>query len=360
MIKTFIIAEAGVNHNGSIKMALELVDAAAASGADAVKFQTFRADNLVTESAPKANYQLDNTNHAESQYSMLKALELSKDHHEQLMAHAKHKQIQFLSTPFDLESLSLLTQTFNLPIIKFASGEITNSPMLLAAARTQKPIILSTGMATLGDVEMALSVLAFGYLNRTNHKPSMTDFINAYRSVEGQEILQTKITLLHCTTEYPVPFAEINLKALDTLNKAFNLPVGYSDHSQGIEIAIAAVARGAVVIEKHFTLDNTLPGPDHKASLEPHELTAMVSGIRHVEQALGNGIKIPTPAEFNNRAIARKSLVALKDIAPGEIFTAENIGLKRPGSGISGLFYYEWLGRVSPAKFQQNELITEL
>jgi N-acetylneuraminate synthase len=360
MSKTFIIAEAGVNHNGSMEMALELINTAAASGADAVKFQTFRADNLVTESAPKANYQLDNTNQAESQYKMLKALELSKADHEQLLAHAQQKKIQFLSTPFDLDSLALLNDTFNLPLIKFASGEITNAPMLLAAARTQKPVIMSTGMANLGDIEMALSVLAFGYLNNNETRPSLHQFLDAFRSLEGQKKLAEKVTLLHCTTEYPVPFSEVNLKVLDTLKAAFNLPVGYSDHTKGIEISIAAVARGATVIEKHFTLNNNLPGPDHKASLEPQELASMVSGIRHVEMALGHGQKIPTPAEYVNRAIARKSLVALTNIAAGEIFTEANLGLKRPGSGVSGIYYWEWLGKVAATSYQPNELITDL
>ncbi|MES2218869.1 MAG: N-acetylneuraminate synthase [Pseudomonadota bacterium] len=360
MSKTFIIAEAGVNHNGSMEMAMELINTAVTSGADAVKFQTFRADSLVTESAPKANYQLDNTNQAESQYKMLKALELSKADHDKLMAHAAQKKIQFLSTPFDLESLSLLTKTFNLPIIKIASGEITNSPMLLAVARTQKPVIVSTGMANLGDIEMALSVLAFGYLDNREARPSLQQFMDAYRSTAGQKKLYEKVTLLHCTTEYPVPFAEVNLKVLDTLKAAFNLPVGYSDHTQGIEIAIAAVARGATVIEKHFTLNKNLPGPDHKASLEPQELASMVSSIRHVEAALGHGQKIPTPAEYINRAIARKSLVALKNIAAGEVFTEANLGLKRPGSGVSGIYYWEWLGKVSATSYQPNELITDL
>jgi N-acetylneuraminate synthase len=360
MSKTFIIAEAGVNHNGSMDMAMELINTAVASGADAVKFQTFRADNLVTESAPKANYQLDNTNQAESQYKMLKALELSKADHELLMAHARLKKIQFLSTPFDLESLALLNDTFNLPLIKFASGEITNAPMLLAAARTLKPIIMSTGMANLGDIEMALSVLAFGYLNKSETRPSLQQFMDAFRSDEGQKKLAEKVTLLHCTTEYPVKFSEVNLKVLDTMKAAFNLPVGYSDHTQGIEVAIAAVARGATVIEKHFTLNKNLPGPDHKASLEPQELAQMISGIRNVEAALGHGQKIPTPAEYVNRAIARKSLVALTAIAAGEVFTEANLGLKRPGSGVSGIYYWEWLGKTAATSYKPNELITEL
>jgi N-acetylneuraminate synthase len=357
MKKTFIIAEAGVNHNGSLELARQLVEVAAKSGADAVKFQTFRADTLVTESAPKAKYQIEQTSDAGSQYGMLKALELSEEYHIALIRHAKENNILFLSTPFDLDSAALLTDKFNLPIMKVASGEITNSPLLLQLARTGKPIILSSGMSTLGDIEMALSVLAVGYLQPEITQPTLQDLMDAFRSEEGQAILQEKVSLLHCTTDYPVSYTEVNLKAMDTMRRAFNLPVGYSDHTQGIEIAIAAVARGATLIEKHFTLDRNLPGPDHQASLEPQELNAMVSAIRHVEQALGHGQKLPTSAEYPNRAIARKSLVALKNISAGEVFTTENLGLKRPGSGIPAVSYWEWLGKVSTTEYQQNDLI---
>ena len=360
MSKTFIIAEAGVNHNGSMEMATALIDTAAMSGADAVKFQTFRAENLVTQTAPKANYQLESTGDDESQFMMLKALELTEAHHAQLIQHAHSKKIQFLSTPFDLDSLSLLTDKFDLPLIKLGSGELTNSPILLAIARTGKPVILSTGMANLGDIEMALSVLAFGYLNNKETKPSMSQFIDAYRSDEGQQILKEKVTLLHCTTEYPAPYIEVNLKAIDTLRTAFNLPTGYSDHTPGIEIAIAAVARGATVIEKHFTLNRNLPGPDHQASLEPQELKMMVSAIRHVELAIGHGQKIPMPSEYVNRQIARKSLVALKNIAKGDVFSEDNLGLKRPGSGIPGIYYWEWLGKVSLNNYEQNDMILDI
>jgi N-acetylneuraminate synthase len=357
---TFIIAEAGVNHNGSLEMAKGLIDAAVKSGADAVKFQTFRAENLVTDAAPKANYQMEQTDQSESQFSMLKKLELSYEDHIQLMDYAAEKKIQFLSTPFDMESLTLLTQTFDLPLIKIASGEITNSPLLLAAARTGKPVIVSTGMASLGEIEIALNVLAFGYLKYKTLQPTLLQLMDAYRSEQGQEMLRAKVTLLHCTTEYPAPYSEVNLKAIDTMKMAFNLPVGYSDHTTGIEVAIAAVARGATVIEKHFTLDQNLVGPDHKASLEPHELTAMVTAIRHVEMALGHGQKLPSATEFLNRAIARKSLVALKPIAAGDIFNEENLGLKRPGSGIPATDFWQWLGKASLNNYQQNDLIAEL
>jgi N-acetylneuraminate synthase len=360
MKNTFIIAEAGVNHNGSIKMAKALIDVAKDSGADAIKFQTFRAENLVTQAAPKANYQIQQTSEAESQFTMLKKLELTYDNHIELIDYAAKENIQFLSTPFDLESLELLTKKLNIPIIKIASGEITNSPLLLASARSQKPIILSTGMANLSDVEMALNVLAFGYLNYAETKPSSQQLTDAYRSPEGQAALQKNVTLLHCTTEYPAPYAEVNLKAIDTLRQSFNLPVGYSDHTAGVEVSIAAVARGATVIEKHFTLDKNLPGPDHQASLEPHELLILVQSIRHVEAALGNGQKIPSPAEYLNRVIARKSLVALTEIVAGEMFTESNLGLKRPGSGIPATQYWEWLGKSSLNAYQENDLIAEL
>ena len=357
--KTFIIAEAGVNHNGDLAMALQLIDVAASSGADAVKFQTFQAASLVTESAPKAQYQLANTNNADSQFHMLQALELAPAAHETLIRHAAQRNIQFLSTPFDLVSLQLLSDTLNLPRLKFASGEITNAPLLLTAARSDKPIILSTGMATLSDIEMALAILAFGYLDKVTLKPTMAQFWDAYRAPAGQAALAEKISLLHCTTDYPAAFGDVNLRVLDTLSSAFGLPVGYSDHTQGIAIAIAAVARGASIIEKHFTLDQSLPGPDHKASLNPQELTAMVSGIRNVEKALGSARKIPTAAEWGNRAVARKSIITAKSILAGERFTENNLTLKRPGTGVSGIYYYDWLGEAAPRDYQANEIITD-
>ena len=291
MTRTYIIAEAGVNHNGSLHLAKKLIDVAAASGADAIKFQTFQADKLLTFTAPKADYQIIATPKAESQYEMIKNLELSLEDHALLVDYCRNKKIQFLSTPFDVESVDLLAKTFDLPFLKLASGEITNAPLLFQLARTGKPILLSTGMSTLGDIEFALSVLALGYLNNKETKPSYHHLIDAYRSQEGQQVLKKNVTLLHCTTEYPAPFAEVNLKVLQTLRSAFHLPVGYSDHTKGIEIAIAAVALGAIVIEKHFTLDRTFPGPDHQSSLEPDELAAMVKTIRHVEMAMGEGYK---------------------------------------------------------------------
>jgi N-acetylneuraminate synthase len=352
---TYIIAEAGVNHNGSLDMAKKLVEVAAEAGADAVKFQTFKADALVSRSAPKAEYQTKTTDADESQHEMIRKLELDEHAHETLMEHSKVCGIEFLSTPFDLESVDLLTGRFDISCIKIPSGDITNAPLLLKIAKTGKPVILSTGMSILGEIEDALGVLIFGYLG--NSEPSIAAFRAAYCSSEGLSVLQKKVTLLHCTTEYPVPLEDVNLKVMDTLRSSFGLPVGYSDHTEGIAVPIAAVARGAVVIEKHFTLDRTLPGPDHKASLEPIELKQMVSAIRVVEQALGSGRKYPTPSELKNMSIARKSMVAAVTISAGEPFTPENITVKRPGNGLSPMRYWELLSRKSGRDFSADEAV---
>ena len=354
--RSYIIAEAGVNHNGSIDMAKELIDVAAGAGADAVKFQTFRADRLVTGSAPKAAYQARTTDAAESQLEMIRKLELDEEAHRILIDHCRERGIQFLSTPFDLESVDLLAYNFDLPRLKLPSGEITNAPLLLKAAQTGKPLMLSTGMSTLGEIEAALGVLAFGY-TRSGTAPSLAAFREAYCSASSQEALREKVVLLHCTTEYPAPFAEVNLLAMDALGAAFGLPVGYSDHTEGIAVTIAAAARGAVVIEKHFTLDRNLPGPDHRASLEPDELGRMVESIRQVEAALGSGLKLPAASELKNVPIARKSLVAAKEIKKGEIFTPENLGVKRPGSGMSPMRYWEFLGRPAGRDHRPDEVI---
>lgn len=353
---TYIIAEAGVNHNGSLEMAKKLVEVAAESGADAVKFQTFKADKLVSRLAPKAEYQTKTTDVDESQHEMIRKLELDEHAHETLIEHCKVCGIEFLSTPFDLESVDLLAGRFDLPCIKIPSGDITNAPLLLKIAQTGKPVILSTGMSTLGEIEDALGVLALGYLS--NSTPSIAAFRTAYCSCEGQAILQDKVTLLHCTTEYPAPLEDVNLKVMDTLRSAFGLPVGYSDHTEGITVPITAVARGAVIIEKHFTLDRTLPGPDHTASLEPGELKHMVSAIRVVEQALGSGRKHPTPSELKNMRVARKSLVASCTITAGEPFTAENLAAKRPGNGLSPMQYWDSIGMIAQRAFDKDELIT--
>jgi N-acetylneuraminate synthase len=355
--RVYIIAEAGVNHNGSLEMAKQLIEVAAEAGVDAVKFQTFKAENLVSKDAPKAGYQQKMTSSEETQYEMLKKLELSEEFHDVLVKCCQQCGVQFLSTPFDEHSLELLTQKFNLQYIKVPSGEITNAPFLLKIAGTGKSVILSTGMSTLGEVENALKVLAFGYTNENSNFPSLLDFEQAYVSEQGQEALKEKVILLHCTTEYPAPLSEVNLRAMDTLHNAFSLSVGYSDHTEGIAVSVAAVARGAVIIEKHFTLNRDLPGPDHKASLEPEELKNMVRSIRQIEVALGNPVKLPTVSEVNNKQIARKSLVAIKGIKKGEVFSTDNIGVKRPGNGISPFYYWEWLGKVADKEYSMEEKI---
>jgi N-acetylneuraminate synthase len=354
--KIFIIAEVGVNHNGSLDRALQLVDAAADAGADAVKFQTFKAENLVSQSAPKARYQMLTTEAQESQFAMLKKLELDENAHTTLIRHCKERGIAFLSTPFDLDSLAMLTQRFGISLLKLSSGDITNAPLLVQSARSGKPIILSTGMSSLGEIERALGVLAFGYING-NATPSLAAFEHAYRSDEGRRVLQEKVTLLHCTTEYPAPFDEVNLNAMATMRTAFGVEVGYSDHTVGIAIPVAAAALGACVIEKHFTLDRTLPGPDHKASLEPRELMQMVRAVREVELALGSSIKLPTASELQNRIIARKSIVASRPIHKGELFSLENITCKRPGGGVDPIEYWNWLGQVALRDYAEDELV---
>lgn len=330
--RTLIIAEAGVNHNGDLGLARQLIDVAAEAGADLVKFQTFSANRLVTHSAKKADYQAQTTDSNESQYEMLRRLELSAEMHSDLIAHCATRNIGFFSTGFDVESVDLLV-SFGQNHFKIPSGEITNLPYLRHISRFGKAVILSTGMATLGEIEAAIDVIEQAGTPRAN------------------------ITVLHCTTEYPTPMAEVNLRAMQSIHTAFGVAVGYSDHTPGIEVAIAAVAMGASVIEKHFTLDRNLPGPDHKASLEPDELKAMVAAIRNIEIALGDGIKRLTPSEARNRPIVRKSLVASQTIKAGEAFSAENITAKRPGTGISPMRWDEIMGRTAPRDFVADELI---
>jgi N-acetylneuraminate synthase len=352
----YIVAEAGVNHNGSLESAMKLVKIAADSGADAVKFQTFKAENVVTRVAAKAEYQIANTGDLESQHEMLRKLELDQAAHLGLIQHCNALGIEFLSTPFDLDSLELLARKCDLSRIKISSGDITNAPLLLGAARIGKPVFLSTGSSTLGEIETALGILAFGY-SETDEQPSLPAFEKAYGDPKGQKALQDKVTLLHCTTEYPAPFNDVNLRAMVTLEKAFALPVGYSDHTSGIAIPIAAVAMGAAVIEKHFTLDRNLPGPDHKASLEPYELKQMVRSIRDVELAFGSPLKRPVALELKNRPVVRKSLVAARDIVKGEAFTQENLAVKRPGGGISPTRYWELLGEMAVRDFSKDEKV---
>lgn len=334
MNKTFIIAEAGVNHNGSLELAKRLVDVAVDAGVDAVKFQTFKTDKLVSRGTQKAEYQKQTTSADESQYEMIKKLELDENAHRELIRHCKDKKIIFLSTPFDHDSIDLLNN-FGMPIFKIPSGEITNLPYLRHIGRLGKEVILSTGMADLGEIEDALGVLM------------------------QTGVPKVRITVLHATTEYPCPINEVNLRAMQTIGAAFGIKVGYSDHTQGIEVPIAAVAMGACVIEKHFTLDRNLPGPDHKASLEPVELKAMVAAIRNVEIALGDGIKCLTPSEARNKPVARKSLVASQTIKAGEVFSEQNITTKRPGTGISPMRWDEIIGRTALRDFAADELIEQ-
>ena len=332
MSKVFIIAEAGVNHNGSIDLAKKLIDVAVDAAADAVKFQTFNADRLVSKSVQKADYQKQTTSTDESQYDMIKKLELDEGAHRVLIGYCKDRDIMFLSTPFDHDSIDLLN-SFQMPIFKIPSGEITNLPYLRYIGGLGKEVILSTGMAKLDEVLSALEVL-----------------IKAGTSKE-------KITVLHATTEYPCPIGEVNLRAMQTIKAAFCVRVGYSDHTQGIEVPIAAVAMGACVIEKHFTLDRNMEGPDHKASLEPDELKAMVRSIRHIEQALGDGVKCPSESELKNISVVRKSILASRFIKIGETFSDNNLIVKRPGNGISPMRWDEIVGQKATRNFSEDELI---
>ena len=356
--KIIVIAEAGVNHNGSLELAKQLIDAAAQTGADAVKFQTFHTERVMLPDAPKATYQKENTAQGESQYQMVKKYELDETEHYILKEYAKMQEITFISTAFDMESLDFLL-SLGVPLLKIASGEITNAPLLLKAARSGKKVLLSVGMADLGEIEEALGVLAFGYLEHTgkNEIPCRSAFRQAYYSDIGQTILSQHVCLLHCTTEYPAPFVEANLRVLQTLRQCFALPVGYSDHTTGIAVSLAAAALGASVVEKHLTLDRSLPGPDHKASLEPLEFTQMVRGIRQVEQSLGSPVKRPSPSELKNRKIARKSIVSACPIEQGEHYTEQNLAVKRPQSGRSPMEYFDLLVETADRSYRENEVI---
>jgi len=326
----FIIAEAGVNHNGDVKLAKKMINIAKSAGADAVKFQTFKAESLVSKVAQKADYQKQATATDESQLEMLKKLELSFGDFKDLKKYCEEKEILFLSTPFDLDSIDFL-ESLEMPIYKVPSGEITNLPYLMKIASTGKPVIMSTGMSDLDEVGLALEVL------RDNGAGT--------------------ITLLHCNSQYPTPFEDANIKAMQTLKERFGVAVGYSDHTLGIEAPIVAVALGATVIEKHFTLDKSMEGPDHKASLDPQELKAMVTSIRNIELALGDGIKRPSRSETSNKEVARKSIVATRNIVKGEIFTEDNLTIKRPGNGISPMKWFEVLGMSAERDFFEDELI---
>ncbi len=331
-MSVFIIAEAGVNHNGSIDLAKKLINEASDAGADAVKFQTFKAENLVSKSAQKADYQKETTDREESQFEMIKKLELDIDTHEELIAYCQMKNILFLSTPFDHESINLLDE-LELEVFKIPSGEITNLPYLRHIGSLGKRVILSTGMADIGEIEDALDILTEAGTKKEN------------------------ITVLHANTMYPTPMEDVNLRAMVTVGNTFDTAYGYSDHTLGIEVPIAAVAMGASVIEKHFTLDREMEGPDHRASLEPDELAAMVTAIRNIELALGSGIKKPSPSEMPNMAVARKSIIAKREIKAGEMLTEENLSIRRPGSGISPMRWNEIVGTPARKDYGEDELI---
>lgn len=400
--RVFIIAEAGVNHNGDMERALALVDAAADAGADAVKFQTFKAERLVAGDAPKADYQKRQTDAAETQFEMLRKLELDVPSHERLLARCRERGIEFLSTPFDLESVDLLT-ALGVHRFKVPSGEITNLPLLERIAATGRPVLLSTGMSTLGDIEAALGIFERVWRERVwlsqagdasgdagqggawgaqpwgrrawGRQPwgrvSTAATASAVTAPDASDpaspadtaytacAMRGHVTVLHCNTQYPTPFADVNLRAMQTIRHAFpGVEVGFSDHTLGIAIPLAAAAMGATVVEKHFTLDRALPGPDHAASLEPDELRAMVEGIRAISLALGDGRKAPTPSESPNLPIVRKSIVAARPIAAGETFTTDNLTVKRPGTGLSPMRWHEVLGRTAPRSFDTDEQIT--
>jgi N,N'-diacetyllegionaminate synthase len=333
-MSVIVIAEAGVNHNGDIEIAKSLVDVAVDAKADIVKFQTFSAERQVTKNASKAAYQKETTARDETQYSMLKKLELSIDMHEELIAYCKRRHIEFLSTGFDIQSVDLL-QSLGQRLFKIPSGEITNYPYLKHIGELRKPVILSTGMSNLNEIKSALDIL------------------------EKTGLPKNVITVLHCTTSYPAPMIDVNLKAMQTIHKEFDVAVGYSDHTLGIEIPIAAVALGASIIEKHFTLDRNLYGPDHKSSLEPKELKEMVKAIRNIELALGDGVKQMMPSEKSNREIVRKSLVAIKQIKSGDVFSLDNVAAKRPGTGISPMNWDQIVGKKSKRNYLVDDLITD-
>lgn len=331
-MSVFIIAEAGVNHNGSMETAKKLIDVAADAGADAVKFQTFKAGRLVTGTAAKATYQIENTGTNEPQIEMLKRLELSLAMHKELMSYCKGKNIMFMSTPFDEESADILDE-LGMGIFKIPSGEITNKPLVQHVAGKTKPIILSTGMSYLGEVEKAI-----GWIKEVNR--------------------QNPLTLLHCVSNYPAVVEDVNLSAMRTMSIAFGLPVGYSDHTMGVEVPVAAVAMGAQIIEKHFTLNKNMEGPDHKASLEPDELQTMVNMIRNVEKATGDGIKKPSQREEETRVLIRRSLVAARDMKKGDIIDRQSIAIKRPGHGIAPEFMEQVLNRAAKKDLKKDSILT--
>lgn len=355
MHNVYVIAEAGVNHNGDLEIARRLVDCAADAGADAVKFQTFDAKKLATRAAPKANYQQRTTDNAESQLDMLHKLELPHEWHWELRERARSRSIQFLSTAFDSGSLEFLEE-LDMPFYKVPSGELTNGPLLWQFARKRRPLVVSTGMATMSEVEQALAVIAHA-LSVDAEPADVTDLWRGWSNPAWRAKLQGRVTLLHCTSQYPTPMHEVNLQAMDTL-KAFDLPVGYSDHTEGILIPIAAVARGATVIEKHFTLDRTMQGPDHKASLEPAELALMVRQIRELQVALGDGAKCPQPSEWNTRQAARQQVVAARDVVAGTVLAREDLTTARSGSGVPAMALWGLVGTTAGNNVAAGDMLT--
>ncbi|MCB0742535.1 MAG: N-acetylneuraminate synthase [Ignavibacteriae bacterium] len=352
-----IIAEAGVNHNGDINLAKELVAAAAEAGADIVKFQTFKAENLVTKSAEKANYQKDTSGSDETQFEMLKKLELDENMYHEIINVCRKNNIQFLSTAFDKVSLDFLVNNIGLKTLKIPSGEITNGPFIHDHAKTNAKLILSTGMATLGEIEDALAVIAHGYCIPETKISSLENCYKVLISPEGRKSIEENVSLLHCTSSYPAPAESVNLNAMDTLKNAFNLNTGYSDHTLGITASIAAVAKGASIIEKHFTLDKNMKRPDHKASLNPNELNEMVNAIREVSKMLGDGRKLPDINEIDTKKVARKSILAAKRINTGETLNLENMTIKRPGLGISPMEWWSLQNSIAHKDYSEDDFI---
>lgn len=357
--KIFIIAEAGVNHNGSKKKMFKMIDIASKAGADAIKFQTFKALNLTTLKAKKADYQKKTTQRNESHFEMLKKLELSEKDHFKLNEYCKNKNIKFLSTAFDFESLTFLNNKIKLDTFKISSGELNNFPLLIEFGRTKKKIILSTGMGTLNEIDKAISYIAVGNIlgKKKFDKNILKNELSKLTKKKRFETIKNKVSILHCTTNYPAKNYELNLNVINTISEKFNLPVGYSDHSMGFYASLAASALGAKIIEKHFTISRKLKGPDHNASLEPNELLSLIKNIRNIELSLGNGIKKPTLSELRNIKTVRKSLVAKTNIKKNEIFSEKNLIIKRPGIGISPSKYWQYIGKKSKKNFKRDSLI---
>jgi len=354
---TFIIAEAGVNHNGSVRLAKKMIDQACVAGVDAIKFQSFKTEQLVNKNAPKAEYQLRHSKQGESQFQMLKKLELSEDEQQQLFDYCLQKKIQFLSSPFDVQSAAFLIHKLKCPLLKLGSGELTNSQLLYYITQHQVKLILSTGMSDIEEIKTALSVLAFGYSNNNQQTPSREKFKRALLSAQGIQALKKQVSLLHCTTEYPCPIDEVNLNVIKTLQDEFPLAIGYSDHTQGHHISLAAVAIGASIIEKHFTLDKKMNGPDHASSIEVNELTSMVQQIRDIDRAKGQSIKATTASELKNLKIARKGLYAKIAIAQGEVFSDKNLTVKRPEALVPASDYWDKLGQIANKNYHPDEPI---